>query len=56
MNAHLTAEDLSALAEEAPMGRIGTADEVARCIRFLCSENASYLTGQVLAPNGGFVI
>ncbi len=36
-----------------PMARIGTADEVARVVRFLCSQDASYVTGQVLSVNGG---
>lgn len=36
-----------------PMARIGKADEVARVVRFLCSEDASYVTGQVLSVNGG---
>ena len=56
MNANLSAQDLNALAEETALGRLGTPDEVARCIRFLCSSDASYVTGQVLAPNGGIVI
>ena len=36
-----------------PMARLGGADEVARVVRFLCSEDASYITGQVLSVNGG---
>lgn len=36
-----------------PMGRMGTAREVARAVCFLCSEDAAYITGQVLAVNGG---
>lgn len=36
-----------------PQGRVGTAEEVAACVRFLCSAGASYMTGQVLAVNGG---
>lgn len=36
-----------------PLGRIGTADDVANCVRFLCSEKAAYITGQVLSVNGG---
>lgn len=36
-----------------PMARLGTAEEVARVVRFLCSEDASYVTGQVLSVNGG---
>jgi 3-oxoacyl-[acyl-carrier protein] reductase len=36
-----------------PMARLGEPDEVARVVRFLCSEDASYLTGQVVSVNGG---
>lgn len=36
-----------------PMGRIGTPREVARAVCFLCSDDASYITGQVLSVNGG---
>lgn len=56
MNAHLSPEDLAALADETPLGRIGTPEECASCALFLASEGASFVTGQVLAPNGGLVI
>lgn len=56
MNANLTVEDLNALAEETPLGRIGNATEVARTILFLCSEGGEFITGQVISPNGGLVI
>jgi len=36
-----------------PMARIGRAEEVATVVRFLCSEDASYITGQVVTVNGG---
>ncbi|MBE5797828.1 MAG: SDR family oxidoreductase [Clostridiales bacterium] len=56
MNAQLTDEDREALADETPLGRIGDADEVAQTILFLCSEGASFITGQVLGVSGGLVI
>ncbi|MBM4321221.1 MAG: 3-oxoacyl-ACP reductase FabG [Deltaproteobacteria bacterium] len=36
-----------------PMARVGEPEEVARVVRFLCSEDASYVTGQVISINGG---
>jgi 3-oxoacyl-[acyl-carrier protein] reductase len=36
-----------------PMGRIGRPEEVAKVVRFLCSGDASYITGQVISVNGG---
>lgn len=36
-----------------PQARAGTAEEVAACVRFLCSPGAGYITGHVLAVNGG---
>lgn len=56
MNSHLTREDLEQLAEETPLGRIGTPLEVAQAIFFLASPAASFITGQVLAVNGGLLI
>ena len=42
--------------EAAPMGRPGQPDEVAPCYIFLASNDASYMAGQVLHPNGGTVV
>jgi 3-oxoacyl-[acyl-carrier protein] reductase len=36
-----------------PMARIGKPEEVAKVVRFLCSQDASYITGQVISVNGG---
>ena len=56
MNGHLSPEELQALAEETPLGRLGTPEEVAQAAAFLASEQAAFITGQVLGVNGGFLI
>ena len=56
MNAALTAEDIAALEEETPLCRIGTAEEAAQAILWLAGEKSAFVTGQVLAPNGGIVV
>ena len=49
-------ETVAALAEETPMGRIGTPEDVARAVRFLSSPDAAFITGQVLTDDGGFTL
>lgn len=56
MNGKLGKDVLAELSEETPLGRIGTADEIAKCAWFLAGEDAGFITGQVISPNGGFVI
>jgi len=56
MMAAFTAEDKAALAEETPVGRLGSADEVAKLLVFLAGEGTGYITGQVFGVNGGLVI
>ena len=56
MTAFLTPEDRAALAEETPLGRLGTPEEVADAIYFLAGEESRYITGQVLRVDGGMVI
>ncbi|MEL6507088.1 MAG: acetoacetyl-CoA reductase [Pseudomonadota bacterium] len=36
-----------------PVGRLGEADEIARCVTFLCDDNAGFITGAVMTANGG---
>ena len=56
MNSHLSEDDMAVLADETPLCRIGTADEVAKTALFLASDSASFITGQVIGVNGGMII
>ena len=56
MNRQLSPETKAALAEETPLERLGTPEDVAEAIWFLASEAGRFFTGQVLAPNGGWVV
>ncbi|MEG2315458.1 MAG: SDR family oxidoreductase, partial [Clostridia bacterium] len=47
-------QTLQALAEATPVGRLGTAQDVAGCVRWLCDEKSAFVTGQVIGVNGGF--
>ena len=53
MTAELPESRREALLGQVPSGRLGTVDDVAGSVRFLASEQAGYITGQVLAVNGG---
>lgn len=52
----LSPEDIQNLKDETPLGRIGSVEDVATLAVFLASKDASFITGQVISPNGGFVI
>lgn len=54
--ASFDAEQVEHFGEDAPMGRVGQPDEVAPSYIFLASNDASYMTGQVLHPNGGNIV
>ncbi|MDO4315944.1 MAG: SDR family oxidoreductase [Oscillospiraceae bacterium] len=44
------------LVEETPLGRLGTPEDIAHAVAFLASSRASFLTGQVLTADGGFIV
>ncbi len=56
MNSSLSDDDMRALSEETPVGRIGKPWEVARAALYLSSDEASFVTGAVLNISGGFVV
>ncbi len=53
MTDNLPNDQKEALASQIPMGRLGTADEVANAVLFLAGDGGSYITGQTLHVNGG---
>lgn len=52
----LSIQDLEAFRKETPMQRIGCVDDISNAVFFLSSDEASFITGQVLSPNGGVVL
>ena len=56
MNAELDEETRAALRDETPLERIGAPNDIARAVAYLCSEEASFITGQILGVNGGMII
>ena len=56
MNASFSEEEVRAIADDTPLCRTGDPAEVAKVMRFLASDEASFITGQVIGVSGGLVI
>lgn len=56
MTAELSEEVVESGRKNIPMGRFGTAQDVAGAVSFLCSDSAAYITGQVLVVDGGMTM
>ncbi len=56
MNKHLSSDSINDLIDQTPMQRLGTPEDISNAILFLSSEKSDFITGQVISPNGGFVI
>ena len=56
MNGNLSQDIKDELAEETPLERLGTPEDVAQAVWFLASSAGDFFTGQILAPNGGLII
>ncbi len=56
MNSAISGEILEELKEDTPLNRIGTPEDVAAAILFLASDKASFITGQTLSVDGGFIL
>ena len=53
---NLSENDLDILKEETPLEVLGVPSDVAKTVSFLASDDAEFITGQVISPNGGFLI
>ena len=56
MNAHLSSNDKEALINDTPLGKIGRCEDVVNSLIFLSEDSSSFITGQILGVNGGFII
>ena len=56
MTAKLSEEARDAMLSQVPLGRPGTAEDVASAVLFLASDQAEYITGQVVQVNGGMAM
>ena len=56
ITAHLAPEQVQPFLEQVPLGRLGTAEEVAHAVVYLASDDAAYVTGHVLNVDGGLVM
>lgn len=53
---NLNEDTLQMLIDETPLMKLGTPEDIAKCALFLASDAADFITGQVISPNGGFII
>ncbi len=51
-----TKEEKEDICSQTPLGRLGTPQDVANTVAFLVSKEASFFTGQILSPNGGYIL
>lgn len=56
MMSSYTEDEISTLVAQIPGMRLGRPADIAKCVAYLISGGASYMTGQVISPNGGFVV
>lgn len=56
MTKEYTEEEKNSFIEEIPLGKVGDVEDVANICYFLASEESKYITGQIISPNGGYLI
>jgi len=56
MNSNLDSDAIQEIKEQTPLGIIGSPIDIAEVVLFLASHKANFITGQVISPNGGFLI
>lgn len=56
MVSNYSLEEFDDIRNQIPLGEIGTTEDIANAVYFLASDKANYITGQVISPNGGWVV
>ena len=56
MNASLSESDIKTIEDETPLMRIGVPEEVAKAALFLASDDASFITGEIMNVSGGYIM
>ena len=56
MNKSVDENSIEEMEEETPLGRMGSPEEVAAVMKYLASDEASFITGQVISVNGGYIV
>ena len=56
MNGHLNSNEVAEIVESTPLNRVGKPEDVANLAYFLCSEEANFITGQIITTDGGLTL
>ena len=56
MVSNLSVEEFEQIRMDIPLGRIGSTEDIANTAFYLASDEANYMTGQIISPNGGWVM
>jgi len=56
INEFFDEKSMSSILASTPIGRLGTADEIASLVVYLASDDANFIVGQIISPNGGWAI